>query len=501
MFTTKTSRRCIALLAGIAYVFAFAPFEFSFLAFLSLGSLFWLWLNATTKKEAFILGWLFGFGQFGIGVSWMYISLTTFGGMPLILACLAVLILVMGLAIFPAVVGLIAQLFSRSAVSVRTVFVIAPTWVLLEWVREWLFTGLPWLSAGYSQTENFLSAWATVGGVYMLSLVVVLMVACALLFLTRHHVSAVCLAGILMLSGYVVHLQNWTTADQRSLSVKLVQGNVSIWDKWNPKKSGDILDHYLTLSESGQATDLVIWPEAAAPLLMRQLDNEFIQKLNDLQSRNTYTMFGVIQQNPDSNGFYNTVATTQKDQSFAFYRKIQLVPFGEFLPLKFLLQWLLDYLHIPMSDFSSYDKDQAPIDVKGIKIGVSICYEDAFANVIRASLPQADLLVNVSEDAWFGNSLAPHQRLQMAQMRAIENARTLVRVSNNGLSAVINYKGEIKKIAPQFVTHVLDFQAQIRNGSTPFSLWGHKLVLSLLLAMIVFALLSVLVNKNALSRR
>ena len=497
MGLSKASTRCLALISGIAYVFAFAPFEFSLLAYISLGCLFWLWLNTASKREAFILGWLFGLGQFGVGVSWMYISLTTFGGMPLILACLAVLILVMGLAIFPATVGFIQQLFSQCHNSVRTVLVIAPAWVLLEWVREWLFTGLPWLSAGYSQTENFLSSWATIGGVYFLSLIVVLIVCALLLLLTMQKSLAIGLAFILAGSTYVVQQQDWTSADQRSLSVKLVQGNVSIWDKWNAKKANDILANYLDLSDQGQPTDLVIWPEAAAPLLMQQLPGEFIQKLN--QKQHTYTLFGVVEKDPVSGEFYNSVASTQKDGSFAFYRKIHLVPFGEFLPFKFLLQWLLDYLHIPMSDFSAYDRNQKPIEIKGVKIGVSICYEDAFANVIRASLPQADILVNVSEDAWFGNSLAPHQRLQMAQMRAIENARSLVRVSNNGLSAVINHKGEIKKIAPQFQTEVFDAQVEIRNGVTLFSLWGHKLVLSLVLSMLLLALLCLYLNKGMLA--
>ena len=500
MVMTKAVRRCFALLAGITYVFAFAPYNFSLLAFLSMACLFWLWLKTSTKKEAFLLGWLFGFGQFGVGVSWMYVSLTTFGGMPMALACLAVLFLVMGLAFFPAVVGLIQHYFSNCQVRFRLVFAMAPLWVFFEWVREWLFTGLPWLAAGYSQTENFLSVWATFGGVYILSLVIVLIVCCVLLLFTAHRVFAVCLAIVLAVSTYVLYQQNWTMPDQRSLSVKLVQGNVSIWDKWNSEKSDEILAKYLALSEQGQATDLVIWPEAAAPVLMQQLPVKFIENLNKIQSRNTYTMFGVIERDPNTGGFYNSVTTTQQDGSFAFYRKVHLVPFGEFLPFKFLLQWLLDYLHIPMSDFSSYDHSQIPINVKGIKIGVSICYEDAFANVIRASMPNADLLVNVSEDAWFGDSLAPHQRLQMAQMRAIENARTLVRVSNNGLSAVINYKGQIEKISPQFETQVLDYQAQIRTGSTPFSLWGHKLVLSLLLAMFALALLSQLLKKNLLIR-
>lgn len=489
MAVKKVVVRSIALLAGIAYVLAFSPFNFTIFAYLSLGCLFWLWLNTSTIKDAFIVGWLFGFGLFGAGVSWIYVSLTTFGGMPMLLACLAVLILVMGLAVFPAAVGLIQQLFSRSRVSTRLVLVMAPAWVLSEWVREWLFTGLPWLSAGYSQSQNILSAWAPVGGIYLVSLAVVLAVCCVLLLFKGHPGKATGLALVLVLASVALQHRDWTVQDQRSLSVKLVQANVSIWDKWNSKKSDEILAKYLALSRQGQPTDLIIWPEAAAPVLMRELSAEFINSLNTLLEQNTYTMFGVVEKDTGPGGYYNSVALTQKDGSFSFYRKVHLVPFGEFLPFKVLLQWLLDYLHIPMSDFSAYQSSQDPVVVKGVNLGVSICYEDAFANVIRASLPKADLLVNVSEDAWFGNSLAPHQRLQMAQMRAIENGRTLVRVSNNGLSAVINHKGEIKQIAPQFQTSIVDAQVEIRAGVTPFSLWGHKLVLSLTGLLLLVALM------------
>ena len=473
----------IALLLGVVNILAFAPFNFSVLIFFSLGMLFWLWLSSSNKSEAFWTGWAFGLGQFGAGVSWMYVSLTTFGGMPWMLAAIAVLLLVMGLALFPALVGLSQQLFSQSAVPLRILLVIAPLWVVFEWIREWLFTGLPWLSAGYSQTDNFLSAWAPVGGVYLVSLVVVLLTGALVILMKQKKMTALATAVLILAASYVMNMQTWTSLDERVLSVKLVQGNVSIWDKWDARKASSILQKYLDLSEEDQATDLVIWPEAAAPVLMKLLPMEFLNAIK--QKNNTYTLFGVIEKNPDTGQFYNSVVANQPDDSFAYYRKIQLVPFGEFLPFKFMLQWLLDYLHIPMSDFTAYEKPQPPISIKGIKIGVSICYEDAFANVIRQSLPEADLLVNVSEDAWFGNSLAPHQRLQMAQMRAIENGRTLIRVSNNGLSSMINYKGEIKQIAPQFKTHVFVANAEVRSGVTPFSLFGHKFVLSCILGLLL----------------
>ena len=485
----------LALLAGVVFVFAFAPFDVFPLVFVSLGMLFWLWLESDTPKRAFIIGWLFGLGQFGAGVSWMYVSLSTFGNMAPVLAGLAVFLLVMGLAIFPAVVGITQHFFKAQPAMVRLFFVMTPMWVLAEWVREWLFTGLPWLAAGYSQTSNILATWAPIGGIYLVSIVITLIVSSFLLLLRKQFVvSGACLL-IIAIASYYSSQQQWTQDNGEILSVKLVQGNVSIWDKWNPRKTSEILNNYISLSQQGNHSDLVIWPEAAAPLYLSELPDDFWTRIN--QTNNSATMFGIVEHNSETGELYNSVISTQSSGDLGAYRKVQLVPFGEFLPLKFMLEWLLEYLQIPMSDFSAYKFNQTPIDVNGIKIGVSICYEDAFANVIRRSLPQANILVNVSEDAWFGNSLAPHQRLQMAQMRAIENGRSLIRVSNNGLSSIIDHRGKIRTIAPQFETIVLEGQAAARTGATPFSTWGHKLALSFLLLLLFVAIsASILARKN-----
>ena len=485
MMNYRAQELCLALLAGVVFVFSFTPFKVFPLIFISLGLLFFLWLNCTNVKQTFLIGWLFGLGQFGAGVSWMYISLSTFGNMAPILAGSAVFLLVMGLALFPAAVGVAQHVFASQPIAVRLFFVMTPLWVFAEWVREWLFTGLPWLAAGYSQTENILAAWAPLGGIYLVSLIVLLITSALLLLVNKKFVPAIICLGVISAATFYLSQQQWTQPTNKSLSVKLVQGNVSVWDKWDPDKTNQILDKYISLSKQGEQSDLVIWPEAAAPLLLSKLPDDFWQRIK--RTNNSATMFGIVERDSSTNKIYNSVVSADSNNNLSGYRKVQLVPFGEFLPLKFMLEWLLDYLQIPMSDFSAYAEPQQPIDVNGVKIGVSICYEDAFANVIRASLPQANILVNVSEDAWFGNSLAPHQRLQMAQMRAIENGRTLVRVSNTGLSSIIDHTGKILTISPQFETTVLEGEAAARMGVTLFSLWGHKLVLSMLFGLLLIA--------------
>lgn len=481
----------LALLAGALSVLAFSPFNFSILLFFCYAALFWLWLDAASYRQSFFYGWAFGLGQFGAGVSWIYVSLNTFGNMAPALAGLAVILLVMGLALYPACVGVLQHLFRHCSPIVRLLAVIAPVWVLAEWVREWLFTGLPWLAAGYSQVGNALSGWAPIGGIYLVSLAAVLLAAAIVLMAKKNIIAALAVAVACLGASYPVSQLEWTQAENTTLKVKLVQGNVAIFDKWETSKTAGILKMYLDLSNSGAPADLVIWPEAAAPVLYSRLPPAFWQALDNAGAQRF--MFGVVEQDDKVRRIYNTVVTTGPGGTAEFYRKIHLVPFGEYLPLKTLLEWLLEYLHIPMSDLSPYQGEQPPVMVDGIGLGVSVCYEDAFANVVRKDLPHAGILVNISEDAWFGNSLAPHQRLQMAQMRAMENGRTMIRVSNNGLSSIIGFDGEIQAIAPQFETYVLDGVAQVRSGATPFSSLGHLLSLSLLLAMLLAAAVSLLV--------
>ncbi len=357
--------------------------NFSHLIFISSGCLFWLWLNAETNKQVFLIGWLFGLGQFGAGVSWMYVSLNTFGNMAPFLAGFAVFLLVMALALFPATVGLLQHQFRSQPYFARLIFVITPLWVIAEWIREWLFTGLPWLAAGYSQTGNSLASWAPIGGVYLVSLLVMLVTCLLLLLLYKRILVSIVGLCIIALTTYFISQPQWTQDAQKTLAVKLVQGNVSIWDKWNPNKTTEILDKYISLSQQGSQADLVIWPEAAAPLLAGELPDGFWRDIS--QTNNKAVMFGIVEQDSAKEQLYNSVLSMQLNGKMGVYRKIHLVPFGEFLPLKFMLQWLLNYLHIPMSDFSAYKQPQQPIEIEGVKIGVSICYEDAFANVIRRS--------------------------------------------------------------------------------------------------------------------
>jgi apolipoprotein N-acyltransferase len=279
----------------------------------------------------------------------------------------------------------------------------------------------------------------------------------------------------LMLAGWLVEGITWVEPKGEPVKIALVQGNISLAEKWHVDGRSGILKRYMDLSDNTNA-DLIVWPEAAVPLYADELPESFWRRLKDHPAD---FVIGILERRKDAAGekLYNSVAGV--GNSLSFYRKRHLVPFGEFLPLSSFLEWLLNYLHIPMSDFSSWPGAQPPLTAAGIPLGVSICYEDAFPEDVRAMLPDATLLVNVSEDAWFGDSLGPHQRLQMAQMRAVEMGRPMVRAGNTGVSAVIDHRGEISARSPQFTETVLQDTVQPMTGTTLYVRFGNLIMIVL----------------------
>lgn len=459
--------------AGAGAPLAFSPFDLFPLAVLAPAVLFWLWLDAAPRHAAWY-GFAFGFGMFGLGVSWVYVSLHTYGNMPMPLAALAVVLFIAVLAAFPALLGwLQARLFRRRGASF-VVLVLPAGWVLCEWLRGWFLGGFPWLHLGYSQMGLPLSGFAPWSGVYGVSLAVA--VSAGLLLQAwragkrRWFVYASMLV-VFWTGGWVAGQVDWVRPAGAPVRVALVQGNVPLRIKWVPEYRLAVIRNYIELSARAPQAQLVVWPESAVPGYLDDLAPEFVSRLRSRhRDYGTDFLVGVVEQDRATGAYYNSVVSIGAAEGA--YRKRHLVPFGEFLPFPFLFRWLIDYLHIPMSDFSPGASTQAALSVLGQKVGVSVCYEDAFGAEVIQFLPQATLLVNVSEDAWFGNSLAPHQRLQMARMRAWESGRPMLRASNTGPSAVIDHQGRVRARSPQFKPHVLTARVQRTEGTTPYVRFG-----------------------------
>ncbi len=457
-----------ALVAGLLLALAFSPFDLFPFAVIAPTALFYLWQEGFAARAAW-RGFLFGCGMFGIGVSWVYVSMHNFGNMPAPLAAFATALLVAGLALYPALLGYLqARLFKREGM-LHAVLVLPALWVLFEWWRGWFLSGFPWLNLGYSQVDTPLAGYAPLAGVYGVSLAVALsagfIVAC---FRDRRRaVVWMALFVVVWVGGLILERIEWAEPEGATLHAALVQGNVPLREKWDPTQRAAILERYRQLSLAAAPSELIVWPEAAIPTTINQLDPDYLSGLREFaRSHKTDFLIGVIERDANRRDYYNSVIALGASEGV--YRKQHLVPFGEYVPLKPFFYWLMSNLQIPMSDLSPAPAPQSPLMAAGRTIAVSVCYEDAFGEELIRELPQASLLVNVSEDAWFGESLAPHQRLQMARLRALETARPMLRAANTGPSAAIDHRGQMIARSPQFRTTLLRTEIQPMRGTTPY---------------------------------
>jgi apolipoprotein N-acyltransferase len=476
-----------AFLAGALLPLAFAPFGFYPLGVLSLALLFYLWHEATPPQAAW-RGFLFGLGQFGLGVSWVYVAIHDFGGTPLFVAALLTLLFVSVLAAIPALVGYLAARWrgGRRIHGWRLVLFWLPAWWTLgEWLRGWLFTGFPWLNLGYSMSDAPLHGYAPLLGVYGVTLAVALS-AGALGWLWQEPRRGWRLALPLLLvlwgAGALLGRIEWTTPLGAPLRVTLIQGNVPQSTKWDPAQISYRLQTYADLTrENLEGSDLIIWPENAITVFYHTLAEGYFEPLAE-EARATHTdlILGVPLLDDDGKRYYTTMMSLGSHHGF--YRKRHLVPFGEFMPLESVLRGLITFFDLPMSSFSPGSRQQPLLEAAGHKIAATVCYEDAFGEEMIDFLPEATLLVNGSNNAWYGDSLAPHQHLQISRMRALETGRPMLRATTNGISAVIDARGQLQVTSPQFEQAVIHGVIQGRSGSTPYIDVGNWSVILLLLS-------------------
>jgi len=477
----------IAFVLGGLAALSFAPAGWYLLIFLCLAGLLHL-LDTASPRRALTLGWLFGLGMFGVGVSWVYISLSVYGGMPFWLAAFAVFLFCGILALFPAVAAWAAVRCSGAG-RFRLLLVFPLMWTGVEWVRGWLFTGFPWLAAGYAQApDGPLAGYAPIVGVYGVSWLTAI---CAgallwLLQLVRQPVKWLGPFAVLVLvpgAGEALKRIEWTTPVGAPLAVALVQGNVPQEMKWRPERTAQTLADYAAHIRATRA-QLIILPETAFPVFYGDMRPSYLAELRALaQARGADILAGVP--TGDLGGaYYNSVVSIGAAPA-QFYHKQHLVAFGEFIPPGF--GWIVRVLHIPLSNFSRGGKHQPPIEAAGQKVAANICYEDVFGEEIIRALPEATLLVNVTNDAWFGESFAGWQHAQMSQMRALETGRTMLRATNTGVTAIIDQKGRVVSSLPEFTTATLEGTAQGFAGMTPYARWGNAPVVILLTSLLAVA--------------
>lgn len=465
------------LLSGATCVFGFAPFGLFVLPILALAVLFALWQSAATARIAAQHGFFFGLGLFSAGVGWIYVSLHDFGEMPMVLAVVATLAFSAFLALFTALAGYVQARFPLS-LRLRLFWVMPVVWVGIEWLRGMIMTGFPWLTLGYAHAESPLSGYAPLLGVYGVSLVAAVSAACLVVLAqslyTRTYARAIpSLLALLLLWGGGAALQtvHWTQPEGAPFTVALAQGNIPQDRKFRDDELVGTLELYRRLVMESSAR-LIILPESAFPMFRLEIPKNLVLQLRDHARKNQGdVLFGAFDE--DREGYYNSVFSlgTASEQH---YNKQHLVVFGEFIPLRPVLGWLInDVLHIPMGDLTSGRHNQPPLAVAGQRVAVSICYEDVFGEEIIRALPQATLLVNVTNDAWFGHSPAAAQHHQMSQFRALETGRMMLRATNTGVTSIIDTHGRVLQQIPQHQTGVLQGMAQGYQGTTPYVRWGN----------------------------
>jgi len=471
----------ISLLAGALAVGGFAPLNVWPLPVLSLALLFGLLARTTSSRFGFLVGLAWGLGFFLTGVSWIFVSLSVYGGMPTWLAALATLLFCTVLALFPAAVGAL-QARWRGSPALRVLLLMPLAWGVTEWMRDWVFTGFPWLALGYSQVPaSPLAGYAPLSGVYGVSFLLALIAALLAWSVTRISLAQRAWAAVAILilgvGGQALRGIAWTTPDGAPTTVSLLQGNIPQEMKWQPEKTRATLESYARMAAASPA-QLIVLPETALPLFESDLPDFYRARLMSLGQKNGGDVLAGLPTGSRAGAYYNSVLSLGRAPS-QHYHKVHLVPFGEYIPLKAVWGWVIEVLHVPLSDFARGAVDQRPLAIGGQRVAVDICYEDAFGEEIIRQLPAASVLINVSNLAWFGDSFAPWQHAQMSQMRALETGRMMLRATNTGLTAIIDTQGHLLAHLPPFTTGSLTGTIQGYAGSTPYVRWGNAPLLAL----------------------
>jgi apolipoprotein N-acyltransferase len=482
----------LAALAGLTLPLAFAPYGQFWIAPLSYAALLYLWRD-TTPWAAARVGFAYGCGAFGFGVYWTYIAVRIIGGAPLPVAIFLTVGLAVTCAVFIALAGYVAARWFRTHGAAAWLGTLPALFVLTEWLRGFLFSGFGWLSAGYSQSDSWLMGLAPLAGLHAMSYAVLLTAGAVVTLVmgsNRERAAAAVLAVAVWAAGFAAHDRDFTQPKAEARRVALVQGAIAQDLKWKPEQLPGTLALYSGLTEQSAGADIIVWPEAAVPTLYEYVTDYLASLRAALAKSGSTVLLGILRlppgADPSGEAFQNIlVALTDPVQ---VYVKRHLVPFGEYFPVPEFVRTWMRYMNLPTGDAIAGAADQPPLDAGGERVAITICYEDVFGEEQLHYLPEATLLVNVTNDAWFGDSIAPHQHLQIARVRAAEAGRYLLRAANTGITAVIDAHGRVTGTVPQFEAAVLKQTVRGYTGSTPYARFGNYLVLAVIAVVLAASL-------------
>jgi apolipoprotein N-acyltransferase len=486
----------LSIFLGAIAVFSYAPFHIWPLAFVSFAGFLWL-IADKSKKQAMLLGLTWGIGYFTSGVHWVYISIKQYGELPLPVAIIILGFLILYLSLYPMLFAFLLRMVNRFAgqFSFKQLVLAAPMlWQITEFLRGYILTGFAWLQLGYSQLDSPLRAYFPIGGIDCVTLLLTIL--CGLFIYSiksitiktsrKHAIGAIIALFTLFIAPISFSNINWTTVDKtRSAHFALIQGNISQSIRWTKEQLNNTLQTYTKLTlDNLNKNEIIIWSEAS--ITDYEINQQtFLQYLdNQARAHDAEIAVGILdyrfgEEGYQSNGdIYNTLLVLGEKEPYQYpttnrYRKHHLVPFGEFTPLESILEPIAAILDIPMSSMKPGETIQPQLQIKGFKFTPAICYEVILSNLIHQNFASdTDFLLTVSNDAWFGDSIGPKQHLQMAQARALEFGRPLIRSTNTGITAIIDEHGNIVKQLPQFETGILSASVSPTIGLTPYAKWG-----------------------------
>ena len=456
----------LALIGGGIAPFALAPLSWWPLALVSVASFYLLLKQTQTSKQSLRVGFAYGAGYFLVGVSWVYVSMVDHAATPMPIALLFTLLFCLGLSLFYVLFAYLYQRYIQALSVTARILAFASLWVALDILRGWLLTGFPWLYMGYSGLTTWLAGYGPVVGQHGMTWLLVM--ATLGLVYSKQRLGYVLVPILIFASGLGLQQIAWTQpAGERTIT--LLQGNVSLENKWQRNQLGASLEYYFSQTYAHLDSDLVIWPETAVATYWDNVQ-QAAESLSDLAAaNNTVIIAGTVLRSKPERGadYYNGLVALGAEQGA--YAKQRLVPFGEYVPMENWLRGAMQLFNLPMSQFRLAPVEQGLLTNEMTPIAGNICYEIAYSGLVAKQAKDAQLLVTVSNDSWFGDTWAPWQHLQMAQMRALENGRPVARATNSGVSALIDYQGQLVEQLPQFVESELTGSLQLRTGRTPFS--------------------------------
>ena len=491
----KSSRWWLLFFSGTLYPLGMAPFNFWPAVIISLGFFFYQLNPTKSAKETFLISLCFGFGIFITGTNWVYVSIHEYGFIPMPFAFLATVLFCLFISILFSIPFVLLRFMPDKT---STYLIGLPSLLVLsEYFRLFAFSGFPWLFAGYSHTNTVLSGWATVGGVLIVSYICGFLASfLSQIFREKENLKPILKLNLLIIviisGGYVLQNIEWSKSTNEEIKLALIQPNINQAEKWSGEKRKEILKQLKTQTLPYLNNDLIIWPEAALPSIPQNLP-QFLEEIKDLST--TYKsklVSGAITYEQGTEEFFNSIIDLSST-SFQ-YDKSKLVPFGEYVPFERLLRGIIKFFDLPMSSISKGDAGDTLLPIKNSYISANICYEVVYPDFIARNSSGANLILTLSNDAWFGTSIGPKQHMQMAQMRAIENSKPVIRVTNNGITGVIDHKGNFVKTLPQFVQSELELSVTGRSGETFYNRFRSSLVLFL----VVMTCIILITRKNLL---